>query len=41
MDEMMNATTVLEKPEGITEEERRILEGKTGEEIQLRLQKNK
>ena len=41
MDEMMNATIILEKPEEITEEERRILEGKTGEEKQLRLQKNK
>ena len=41
MDEMMNATIILEKPEEITEEERRILAGITVEETQLRLQKNK
>ena len=40
MDEMMNATIILEKPEEITEEERRILEGITVEETQLKLQKN-
>ena len=41
LDEMLGATTFLEKPEEITEEERRILEGVTEKDIQLILKNKK